>query len=64
MLKLNHYSNMIFLGDKMKKKEIQTEKPVLVKKRKKWFQVLKNIMKIKYKKTQFIYLGERRYYFK
>lgn len=42
----------------MKKKEIQTEKPVLVKKRKKWFQVLKNIMKIKYKKTQFIYLGE------
>ena len=42
----------------MNKKEKQTEKPVLTKQRKTWFKVLKNIMKIRYKEPQFIYLGE------
>ena len=35
------------------------QKPVIKKKRKLWYRILKNIMKIRYKKPAFVYLGEK-----
>ncbi len=39
--------------------ETNTEKQKPQKKRKTWFKILKNIMKIRYKRPAFIYLGEK-----
>ena len=42
-----------------KKEEQIIEQKKVVKQRKCWFKVLKKIMKIRYKKPTFVYLGEK-----